>query len=198
MDAISPSGRIIPLGHRSARRDDASRGRRGRRCRLVKAFPARLRHPDLDARAAGQAPAVSWIEDGNTVYARLGQASPSVEVTLVDPDGLLAGRRARLGDPETSTRDYRSTATDHRPDHPHELSRLSNSWCHVCECDPGRAPSRRRRSGRGRAQEEKDPSDRDGNAEPHEATLNHLASSVKLRKRLLLSSTAGSSSRHDL
>ena len=134
-----------------------------------------LSHPDRDARAAGQAPAISWIEDENTVYARLGQASPSAEATLVDPDDLLEGRRARLGDPEKSTRDYRTalrTATDHASPEPHERSRLSNSWSHECECDPGRAPSRRRRrSGRGRAQEEdKDASDRDGNAEPHDST----------------------------
>jgi hypothetical protein len=141
-----------------------------------------LSHPDRDARAAGQvARAVSWIGDKNTVHARLGEASPCSEATLVDPDDLLAGRRARLGDPEKSIRDYR-TATDHPPVHPHGLSRLSKSWCH--DRDTGRAPCRRRRrSGRGRAQEQKDASDRDGNAEPHEATLNRIASSVKPRKQ---------------
>ena len=72
-----------------------------------------LSHPDLDARAAGQVaraparPRVSWIGDENTAYARLGEASPRSEATLVDPDDLLADRRARLGDPEKSGRDYR-------------------------------------------------------------------------------------------
>ena len=154
-------------------------------CVLGRVEDARLlSRPDLDARAAGQVRAVSWIGDENTVYARLGEASPCSEATLVDADDLLAGRRARPGDPEKSIRDYR-TATDHPPVHPHGLCRLSKSWCH--DCDAGRGPCRRRRrSGRGRAQEKKDASDRDGNAEPHEATLNHLASSVKPRKQLLL------------
>ena len=145
---------------------------------------ALLSHPDLDARAAGQVarapaqPRVSWIGDGNPVDARLGEANPCSEATLVDPDDLPADRRARLGDPEKSGRDYRR-ATDHPPVHPHDLSRLSKSWCH--DRDAGRGPCRRRRrrSGRRRAQEKKDASDRDGDAEPHEATLNHLASSVK-------------------
>jgi hypothetical protein len=141
-----------------------------------------LSHPDLDARATGQVRAVSWIGDENTVYARLGEASPCSEATLVDPDDLPAGRRALPGDPEKSIRDYR-TATDHPPVHPHDLSRLSKTWCH--DRDTGREPCRRRRrSGRNRAQEKKDASDRDRNAEPHEATLNDLASSVKPRKQL--------------
>jgi hypothetical protein len=128
-----------------------------------------LSHPDLDARAAGQVRAVSWIGDEDTVYARLGEASPCSEATLMDPDELPADRRARLGDPEKSGRDYRR-ATDHPPVHPYDLLRLSKPWCH--DRDTGRAPCRRRRrSGRGRAQEKKDASDRDGNAEPHEATL---------------------------
>jgi hypothetical protein len=130
-----------------------------------------LSHPDLDGPAAGQVPAVSWIEEENAVCARLGDASPSVEATLVDPDDLAAGRRPRLGDPKKSRRDYRP-ATDHPPVKPNELSRLRNSWSQPCECDPRRALcGRRRRSGRGRAQEEKDSSDRDGDAAPHEATL---------------------------
>jgi hypothetical protein len=154
-----------------------------RRCAKTDAYEGRvedarlLSHPDRDARAAGQVVrAVSWIGDGNTVYARLGEASPCFEATLVDPDDLLADRRARLGDAEKSRRDYRHSSrpaeADHRPGHPHEISRARESWCH--DRDTGGAPCRRRRrSGRRRAQE-KDASDRDGNAEPpHEATLTH-------------------------
>jgi hypothetical protein len=96
----------------------------------------------------------------------------------VDLDHLRADRRDPRGDPEKSGRDYRR-ATDYAPVHPHVLSRRSTSRRH--DRDTGRAPccGRRRRSGRGRAQENKDSSDRDGNAAPHEATLNRLVSSVK-------------------
>ena len=88
----------------------------------------------------------------------------------------------RIVEPASETR-KRAGATivapaDHPPVHPHGLSRLSKSWCH--DRDTGRAPRRRRRrSGRGRAQEKKDASDRDGTAEPHEATLNPLSTSAK-------------------
>jgi hypothetical protein len=151
-------------------------------CGVPRSTALPLSHPDRDARAAGQViRAVSWIGDGNTVYARLGEASPCFEATLVDPDDLFADRRARLGDAEKSRRDYRHSSrpaeTDHRPGHPHEISRVRKSWCH--DRDTGGAPCRRRRRrGRGRGQEEKDASDHDGNAEPHEATLNNLSSSV--------------------
>ena len=146
---------------------------------------AALSHPDRDARAAGQVaraplrPIVSSIEDGNPVYARLGEASPCSEAALVDSDDLPvdfpwpnSGPNARRcpGDPEKSGRDYRR-ATDHPPVHPHDLSRLSESRC--LDRDTGRAPCRRRRrSGRGRPQEKHDAADRDRNTEPHEATLN--------------------------
>ena len=55
-----------------------------------------LSHPDLDARAAGQVVlAVSWIGDGNTVYARLGERvhvlkrlswTRMIFVRVVEPD----------------------------------------------------------------------------------------------------------------